>query len=153
NREAILDFGLCGRLCPTIYEITGSGKFIRKSKIVNPMSLPIVHHPDYTSPLPPDHRFPMPKFGKVYEYLVRNGIAGLHQFHCPERPPQAWLELAHARDYVEAYSTGTLDARAMRRIGFPWSPALANRTCMAVGGTILAAQLALQHGLACNTAG
>ncbi|MFN8490124.1 MAG: histone deacetylase [Caldilineaceae bacterium] len=117
------------------------------------MSLPIVHHPDYTSPLPPDHRFPMPKFGKVYEYLVRNGIAGLHQFHCPERPPQAWLELAHARDYVEAYCTGTLDARAMRRIGFPWSPALANRTCMAVGGTILAAQLALESGLACNTAG
>ena len=117
------------------------------------MSLPIVHHPDYTSPLPPDHRFPMPKFGKVYEHLVRNGIAGLHQFHCPERPAQAWLELAHTRDYVEAYCTGTLDARAMRRIGFPWSSALANRTCMAVGGTILAAQLAPQHGLACNTAG
>ena len=35
----------------------------------------------------------------------------------------------------------------------PWSPALANRTCVAVGGTILTAKLALSYGLACNTAG
>lgn len=117
------------------------------------MSLPIIHHPDYAASLPPEHRFPMPKFGKVYDYLVRDGIAGLHQFHCPERPPQAWLELVHTRDYVDAYCTGSIDARAMRRIGFPWSPTLVNRTCMAVGGTILTARLALQQGLACNTAG
>ena len=117
------------------------------------MSLPIVHHPDYVSTLPADHRFPMAKFGKVYEYLVRDGIAGLDQFHCPERPPQAWLELAHTHEYVEAYCTGTLDARAMRRIGFPWNPALVNRTCIAIGGTVLTVELALEHGLACNTAG
>jgi len=41
----------------------------------------------------------------------------------------------------------------MRRLGFPWSAALVNRTCIAVGGTVLAAELALQTGLACNTAG
>jgi acetoin utilization deacetylase AcuC-like enzyme len=41
----------------------------------------------------------------------------------------------------------------MRRIGFPWSEALVNRTCTAVGGTVLAVELALAHGLACNTAG
>ena len=117
------------------------------------MSLPVVYHPDYTSSLPPGHRFPMPKFGKVYDCLVRNGIVGLDQFHCPERPPQAWLELVHAPQYVEAYCAGTLDARAMRRIGFPWAARLVNRTCIAVGGTVLTAHLALQHGLACNTAG
>ncbi|CAN5475635.1 histone deacetylase [soil metagenome] len=117
------------------------------------MPLPIVYNPDYVSPLPPEHRFPMPKFGKIYEILVRDGIAGLDQFHCPDRPPQAWLELVHAPAYVDAYCTGTLDPRAMRRIGFPWSPALVNRTCTAVGGTVLTAQLALQHGVACNTAG
>ncbi|MHC5820605.1 MAG: histone deacetylase family protein, partial [Nostoc sp.] len=43
--------------------------------------------------------------------------------------------------------------KAQRRIGLPWSPALANRTCVAVGGTILTAKLALSQGLACNTAG
>jgi len=117
------------------------------------MSLPIVYHPDYVAPLPPGHRFPMAKFGKVYEYLIRDGIATLDQFHIPPVAPPAWLALAHAPHYIDAYLQGTLDARAMRRIGFPWSPALVNRTCAALGGTVLAAELALQYGLACNTAG
>ncbi len=95
----------------------------------------------------------MGKFGKVYEWLVRDGIVGLHQFHLPEPAPAAWLHLAHDPAYVDAYFQGTLDARAMRRIGFPWSPALVNRTCTALGGTVLTAQLALESGLACNTAG
>jgi acetoin utilization deacetylase AcuC-like enzyme len=56
-------------------------------------------------------------------------------------------------EYVQAYCEGTLDAKAMRRIGLPWSPALVNRTCTALGGTILTARLALECGLACNTAG
>ena len=117
------------------------------------MSLPIVYHPDYVAPLPAGHRFPMAKFGKVYDYLVRNGIAALDQFHIGQNAPREWLALAHAPAYIDAYLTGTLDARAMRRIGFPWSPALVNRTCAAVGGTVLTAHLALEHGLACNTAG
>jgi acetoin utilization deacetylase AcuC-like enzyme len=63
------------------------------------------------------------------------------------------IALAHDPAYVDAYLTGTLEARAMRRIGFPWSPALARRTCIALGSSVLAAELALQHGLACSTAG
>ncbi len=117
------------------------------------MSLPLVHHPDYVSPLPPDHRFPMPKFGKVYEHLVRSGAATLDQFHCPEKPAREVIELVHSPAYVDAYFTGTLDTRAMRRIGLPWSPSLVNRTVTAVGGTLAAVELALAHGLAANTAG
>ncbi|NEO25995.1 MAG: histone deacetylase, partial [Kamptonema sp. SIO4C4] len=52
-----------------------------------------------------------------------------------------------------AYCNGTLDPKAQRRIGLPWSPGLVTRTCTAVGGTILAAKLALDYGIACNTAG
>ncbi|MEZ4674327.1 MAG: hypothetical protein R2932_08805 [Caldilineaceae bacterium] len=85
------------------------------------MSLPLVFHPDYVAPLPADHRFPMPKFGKVYEYLVRDGIATLDQFHIPERATVDELHLVHDAAYVAAYMMGTLDARAMRRIGFPWA--------------------------------
>ena len=95
----------------------------------------------------------MAKFGKVYEYLVKDGLAALDQFHVPQRAPVEWLTLAHTADYVQNYFDGTLDAKAMRRIGLPWSLELVNRTCTAVGGTVLTAQLALQHGLACNTAG
>ncbi len=95
----------------------------------------------------------MAKFRLLYELLLGEGVAELAQFHQPETPPRAWLEQVHLPAYVQAYCEGTLDAKAQRRIGLPWSPALVNRTCVAVGGTILTAKLALQQGLACNTAG
>ncbi|MBD1891193.1 histone deacetylase [Coleofasciculus sp. FACHB-SPT9] len=117
------------------------------------MDLPIIYHPDYVVPLPEGHRFPMPKFSKLYEMLLSDRVAHPEQIHPPEPPPLAWIELVHTPEYVRAYCEGTLDAKAQRRIGLPWSPALANRTCVAVGGTILTAKLALSHGLACNTAG
>lgn len=117
------------------------------------MDLPIVYHPDYVAPLPSDHRFPMAKFKKLYEMLLADGVAVASQFHSPTRPPQTQIELVHSAEYVQAYCEGTLDSKAQRRIGLPWSPALVNRTCVAVGGTVLTAELALQQGLACNTAG
>ncbi|BAZ12364.1 histone deacetylase/AcuC/AphA family protein [Calothrix sp. NIES-4071] len=117
------------------------------------MDLPIVYHPDYVAPLPEGHRFPMAKFWLLYELLLKDGVAYDNQFHIPTVPQQELIELVHTNSYVNAYCQGTLDAKAQRRIGLPWSPALANRTCVAVGGTILTASLALQYGLACNTAG
>ncbi|MDK3159821.1 histone deacetylase [Kamptonema cortianum] len=117
------------------------------------MDLPIIYHPDYVAPLPEGHRFPMAKFRMLYEMLLAEGVVQPEQVYTPELPPRAWLERVHTPEYIEAYCTGTLDPKAQRRIGLPWSPALVNRTCIAVGGTILAAKLALQQGLACNTAG
>jgi len=117
------------------------------------MDLPIVYHPNYVAPLPEGHRFPMPKFGKLYELLKSDRVATPEQFHTPKHPPTEWIELVHTPDYVQAYCEGTLEPKAQRRIGLPWSAALVNRTCTAVGGTILTAQLALKYGLACNTAG
>lgn len=95
----------------------------------------------------------MPKFGKLYELLLGDRVATPEQFHIPKIPPTEWIELVHIPEYVKAYYEGTLDPKAQRRIGLPWSAALVKRTCTAVGGTILTAQLALQYGLACNTAG
>ena len=63
------------------------------------------------------------------------------------------IELIHTPNYVQAYWEGTLEAKAQRRIGLPWSPALVNRICIALGGTILTAKLAINQRLACNTAG
>ena len=117
------------------------------------MDLPLVYHPDYVVPLPEGHRFPMPKFRQLYDLLLSDGVALPAQFHAPKLPAQDWIELVHTSEYVQAYCDGTLDAKAQRRIGLPWSSALVNRTCTAVGGTILTAQLALSYGLACNTAG
>ncbi|MBW4538363.1 MAG: histone deacetylase [Myxacorys chilensis ATA2-1-KO14] len=117
------------------------------------MDLPLIYHPDYVVPWSLDHRFPMSKFKKLYELLLVDDVATASQFHCPQRSPQEWLELVHTSEYVKDYCEGTLDPKAQRRIGLPWSLALVNRTCVAVGGTVLTAKLALESGLACNTAG
>lgn len=117
------------------------------------MGFPVVYHPDYVTPIPQEHRFPMPKFKLLYELLLRDQIITIDQVHQPEFPSLEWLELVHERDYLQAYCTGTLDHQAQRRIGLPWSEGVVNRTLTAVGGTVLTAKLALQYGLACNTAG
>jgi acetoin utilization deacetylase AcuC-like enzyme len=117
------------------------------------MGLPLVYHPGYVAPLPAGHRFPMAKFQLLYERILRDRIATPDQFHQPELPPLEWLELVHEPSYIQDYFHGTLDLKVQRRIGLPWSEALAYRTRIAVGGSILTAKLALEYGLACNTAG
>ncbi len=117
------------------------------------MDLPLVYHPDYVAPLPMGHRFPMAKFRKLYEQLLSDRVATLHQFHAPDIASFEQLATVHCPTYIDAYCNGTLDPNLQRRIGLPWSKALVRRTCVAVGGTLLTAQLALEHGLACNTAG
>ncbi|MGH1365279.1 MAG: histone deacetylase family protein [Calditrichia bacterium] len=117
------------------------------------MTLPFIYHPDYVTPLPEGHRFPMPKFGEVQRILLSEGIVGPEQFYVPEIASRDMLQLVHSPQYVDAFCDGTLDRQAERRIGLPWSNGLVKRTRTAVGGTVLTVKLALEHGIACNTAG
>ena len=113
----------------------------------------IVYHPDYVAPLPNVHRFPMPKFKILRDLLLKDEVIVPEQIYQPELPDLKLIQLVHTPEYVRAYCNGTLESKAQRRIGLPWSQALAHRTRIAIGGTILAAKLALKYGCACNTAG
>lgn len=117
------------------------------------MDLAVVYHPDYVAPLPDGHRFPMAKFRLLRDLLLKDGIVTANKIFTPQLPPLEQLQLVHTLDYIQGYCEGTLDERSQRRIGLPWSLALAKRTQIAVGGTILTAQLALKYGCACNSAG
>lgn len=117
------------------------------------MDLPLIYHPNYVAPIANTNRFPMEKFRLLYEMLLTDGVARPEQFFQPELPDLDAIALVHDREYVDAYWQGNLAPKAQRRIGLPWSPELAYRTRIAVGGTLLTARLALAHGLACNTAG
>jgi len=104
-------------------------------------------------PLPPGHRFPMDKYRLLREACVDAGIfAGSAVGAAPLASPDA-LTAAHDPAYVDACLRGTLDARTIRRIGFPWSPALVARCRASVGGTLAAARDALQLGFGGNLAG
>ena len=116
--------------------------------------LPLVYHDNYSQVLLPErHPFPMTKFALLREVLLSDGVAQPEQLHSPQPAADELLTLAHTPDYVRRFSQGDLDAAAVRRQGFPWSPGLVTRSRTAVGGTRLTAQLALEHGLACHLAG
>ena len=117
------------------------------------MRAPVVHHPAYVTPLPPRHRFPMPKFARLLACLRETGLLRPAQEFVPQPATAAWLEVAHEGGYVAAVLEQRLDEAAVRRLGLPLSPGLALRGRCAVAGTVLAARLALEHGVACNTAG
>ncbi|WP_290519395.1 histone deacetylase [Alcanivorax sp.] len=95
----------------------------------------------------------MEKFARLHGHLRSRGIAhGDNEFR-PGRAKATLLSQAHCPQYVSAMVDGTLDARALRRMGLPWSEALMKRSCIAPMGTLMTAQLALQQGIACHLAG
>jgi acetoin utilization deacetylase AcuC-like enzyme len=114
--------------------------------------LPIVHHRDYTADTPDSHRFPMQKFARLAQVLIQDGLVP-HGFHTPEPASREALLKAHSIAYVDGVLNGTLSSAEIRRIGFPLSPSVVRRAQLATGGTLLAARLALDFGLACNAAG
>ncbi|MBT3134186.1 histone deacetylase [Alteromonas sp. ALT199] len=117
------------------------------------MTTPLVFHPIYSElDLPERHRFPIEKYVGIRDELVKRGVANT-RFIKPT--PVCISELTSYFDprYVDELTTGALDKKAMRRIGFPWSQQLIERTRTAVAGTCLTAKLALEHGKALNLTG
>ena len=106
----------------------------------------------FVLPLPDGHRFPMAKYRLLREALAQT----LPEVRLCEAlaASDGELALVHTPRYVEAVSHGTLSAPEQREIGFPWSPAMAERARRSVGATVLACRAALQgEGVAANLAG
>lgn len=117
------------------------------------MPLQIVHHPDYDAGFAVNHRFPMSKYPLLMDALRARGLAGPGALNTTEPAPASWLKLAHAEDYVDQVISCSVPEKIEREIGFPVGPRVSLRAQLATGGTVLAARLALRHGIACNTAG
>ena len=107
----------------------------------------------FVLPLPEGHKFPMAKYSGLRERILAEGIVGPQDLH--EAPAASWddLRLVHDPAYVDAVANGTLARDAQRRIGFPWSLQMVERSRRSVGATIAAARVALEDGVAANLAG
>jgi len=114
---------------------------------------PVVYHPAYSAELPPGHRFPMHKYARLAQVLVDEGLIGPEGFHTPEPASFALLAAVHDADYVRQVLDAAVPPGVERVIGMPVTRGVSDRAQTAIGGTLLAARLALRHGLACNTAG
>jgi acetoin utilization deacetylase AcuC-like enzyme len=111
----------------------------------------VFHASQFVLPLPPGHRFPMAKY-----QLLRDRLAAeLADIRLAQAEPATDGELAlvHSPAYIQSVASGSIDPRAMREIGFPWSLAMADRARRSVGATIAACRTALREGVAANLAG
>ncbi|XP_031719676.1 uncharacterized protein hdac12 isoform X4 [Anarrhichthys ocellatus] len=115
--------------------------------------LPIVHHSKYVCDLPPNHRFPMGKFPRVLHHLIKDQVITEKQVWVPEIASKDLLSCVHTEDYLNNFMSGKTNEQEQRRTGFPWSEGIVRRCRYETGGTVLAAEVALQRGLACSTAG
>ena len=115
--------------------------------------LPCVSNPFYSFEFPSKHRFPMQKFRLLVELLQERGVVTKDNLLRPGQARTDLLELAHCPDYLARFINGALSDAEVRRLGLPWSEGLVKRTLISPNGTLLTANLALKHGIACHLAG
>jgi len=107
----------------------------------------------FVLPLPEGHKFPMAKYSGLRERILAEGIIAPENLHEAPAASLDDLRLVHDPSYVEAVVSGTVARDIQRRIGFPWSPEMVERSRRSVGATIAAARVALDDGVAANLAG
>ncbi len=107
----------------------------------------------FVLPLPDAHRFPMSKYARLRERLISEGILLPENLHVPPAATDGQILLAHSHDYLERAKYGALTEREMKRIGFPWSPQMIERSRRSSGATIAAARTAITEGVSANLAG
>jgi acetoin utilization deacetylase AcuC-like enzyme len=107
----------------------------------------------FVLPLPEGHRFPMVKYSMLRERVAASGICAPGELRVPRPVSDAEILRSHEGGYLERVVSGTLTRKEMRRIGFPWSERMVERSRRASGGTLGACLAALEDGFAANLAG
>ena len=113
----------------------------------------IFYTDQYVLPLPPWHRFPMEKYRLLRERVQAEGLAGKDGLQLPPAATDEEILRAHDRGYLQRVVSGELAAEEQRRIGFPWSPQMVERSRRSSGATLAAARAALEEGVGVNLAG
>ena len=104
-------------------------------------------------PLPPGHRFPIEKYRLLRRRLEESEFADRLEFCVAEAATDRQLRLIHTDNYLNKLDRGDLSPIEERRIGFPWSPGMVERSRRSTGATIAAARSALAEGAAVHLAG
>ena len=118
------------------------------------MALPfkLIYSDDYYLPIGA-HVFPAQKYRLIHKRLLESGLAEPGDFVAPAVAQDEDILLVHTREYVQKLKNGTLSAEEELQMEVPYSPELVQAFWLAAGGSILAADLALRNGIACNIGG
>lgn len=115
--------------------------------------LKIYYSDTFPIPLASDHRFPGDKYRLLRQSIVIDRLVPDRDLLVPEPARDTDILLVHHSDYLDKVINGSLSEKEVRRIGFPWSPQLVERSRRSVGGTIAACRAALNDGIGVNLAG
>ncbi len=95
----------------------------------------------------------MRKYDELRERVTKASWLGSSMLHEPHAASDDALTRAHCPHYISSVQSGELDSKAMRRIGFPWTPQMVERSRRSSGATIEASFAALDQGCGVNLAG
>lgn len=121
--------------------------------------IPLIYHPIYSQlPLPEGHRYPIHKYQLLHSAVKHHmdsdpKWSNAFEMFQPMPVSVEQVKQVHDGEYVDLLVSGNLPAAKMRRIGFPWSEQLIERTLYSSGGTCLAAEMAIESGLAIHLSG
>ena len=112
----------------------------------------LVYADDYYLPIG-THVFPAEKYRRIHQRLLESGLAEPADFVTPQPASDQDVLLVHTPQYVHKLKTGTLSAREELEMEVPYSPELVRAFWLAAGGSILAADFALNDRIAFNLGG
>jgi acetoin utilization deacetylase AcuC-like enzyme len=112
----------------------------------------LVYSDDYYLPIG-SHVFPAEKYQRIHKRLLDTRVAQASDFVRPQPASDQDILLVHTPQYVQKLKTGTLSAREELEMEIPYSPELVRAFWLAAGGSMLAADYALNQHIAFNIGG
>jgi acetoin utilization deacetylase AcuC-like enzyme len=100
-----------------------------------------------------EHVFRADKYRLIRELLLQEHVADETDFIVPEPASEDDLLLVHSPLYVNKLMEGGLSAREELEMEIPYSPEVVDAFLLHTGGSILAAERALQDGVCINIGG
>lgn len=110
-------------------------------------------HDAHDFPLPHGHRFPITKYPRLREAMLREGLAISAQICHAEPAPWELLGRVHQEAYLARVREGRLSEREVRVLGLPWSAQLVDRGRRSTQSTVEAARDAVVTGTGMNLGG
>lgn len=95
----------------------------------------------------------MQKYQKLRQRVLAAGLNGNDDLVEPHSATDQEILRAHDRQYLNRVVNGELSPAELRRIGFPWSAQMVERSRRSSGATLGAARAAARDGVGVNLAG
>jgi acetoin utilization deacetylase AcuC-like enzyme len=116
------------------------------------LPFPLIYSSDYFLPIGA-HVFPAQKYRLIHDRLLSTQEADEDDFLAPQPASDDDIRLVHGSGYVDRLLHGQLSPQEEVQMELPYSPELVKAFWLAAGGSILAADHALDRGICVNVGG